>query len=48
LSNSRSSTCLPTINNVNEYTVVNGNTNKVCEFDSHTTTKYNTNTISIG
>ena len=24
---------------MNEYTVVNGNTNKVCEFDSHTTTK---------
>ena len=24
---------------MNEYTVVNGNTTEVCEFDSHTTTK---------
>ena len=24
---------------MNEYTVVNGNTAEVCEFDSHTTTK---------
>ena len=31
---------------MNEYTVVNGNTNKVCEFDSHTTTiKYINMTI---
>ena len=29
---------------MNKYTVVNGNTNKVCEFDSHTTTN-NTNKI---
>jgi len=39
LNKSRSSTCLPTINNVNEYTVVNGNTAEVGEFDSHATTK---------
>ena len=27
------------IDNMNKYTVVNGNTAEVCEFDSHTTTK---------